>query len=1234
VSAQPKHPITFPPQLPISACVQEIARAIHDHQVVIVAGETGSGKTTQLPKICLAMGRGLHGRIGCTQPRRIAATSVAARVAEEIGVELGREVGFKIRFTDQTSPDTYIKFVTDGMMLAELQGDPSLRGYDTIIVDEAHERSLNIDFLLGYLKILLPKRPDLRVIISSATLEIDRFSEFFGGVPVVEVSGRTHPVEVVYHPASENVDLAEHVADVVDEITEIDPRNDVLVFLPGEREIHEAMDALTAKALPHTVLLPLYGRLPRNEQLRVFQSMTQRRVVLATNVAETSLTIPGIVFVVDTGVARVNRYNPRNGITQLLVEPISQASGEQRKGRAGRVRSGVCYRLYEEDDFLNRASHTTPEIRRVGLSGVVLQMKTMGLGRVEDFPFLDPPSKRSIDEGYRVLEELGAIDADGNPNELGHKLAKLPLDPRLGRMILAGDREGCLREVTVLAAALSVNDPLIRPLSAQRKADEAHRRFRDETSDFVGRLKLWQWYETEGGRLSGNQLRRLCRDTFVSHQRMREWNDVYRQVVSCCKQLRLAPNPQPAKGEAIHRALLAGLLGHIGMWQPEKRSYIGARQLRFVLHPSSALAKKPPAWVFAAELVETSQSFARMVAVLSPDWVEDVAGPLCKKSYQQPHWEQRPAHVVAKEHLTLFGLPIVRDRRVHYGPIEPKHARELFLLHALVRGEYASKGAFVEHNRGVLEEAKRLRSRARRSDMMVDEDALLPFFDKRVPDGVYSGKTLELWRKTAETEDPGILKLSLADVLQDELHDLSPDAYPDSLALFGTNLPLSYRFEPCEDDDGVTVTIPLVVLFQADPDVLDWTIPAWHREKIERLLRTLPKALRKDIAPIAELAEEIALARRPFEGPMLATLERDVHALTGARIPRDAWRMDELPPHLRFWFSIVDDAGKPVGQGRDLLPLKERFAARAQRTWQNTAKARWERNGLTSWNFGALRERIPVKVAGGEAFAFPALVDEGTSVSLRAMPSLEAANDANRAGLRRLLLLNLGDTANQLERALPSSLPLTALARHVADNAKQLREQLVVRVLNEAFRLDDPADFPRDQKMFQARLVHGRGEVRPLLAATATLTTEIGGALTTVEATLRRLAGKPGAARAALDDAKEQVSALLPNGLFQHTPRHRLEHLPRYLRAIEVRLVRLPNDPRRDADKASQVVPIWKSFLDRGETLRAQGIPQEDLESFRWLLEELRVRLFAPELKTAVPVSPQVVVERWKSLSR
>ncbi|HSN29338.1 MAG TPA: ATP-dependent RNA helicase HrpA, partial [Kofleriaceae bacterium] len=737
--AQLSERVRFPAELPITAHVEELAKAIEQHAVVIVAGETGSGKTTQLPKLCYAMGRA---RVGCTQPRRIAASSVAMRVAQELESPLGEIVGYQVRFAERVKATSAIKFMTDGILLAEIQSDPMLRAYDTIIVDEAHERSLNIDFLLGFLKRLVARRRDLRVIVSSATLEIERFAAFFGGAPVVQVSGRTYPVDVIYRePRDDEADLAELVANAVNDVTELDSRGDVLVFLPGEREIREAMVELEQRALPHTTLLPLYSRLSAAEQQRVFERMPGRRVVLSTNVAETSLTIPGIVYVVDPGLARINRYDVRTGVSQLFVEEVSRASADQRKGRCGRVQSGVCFRLYSEQDFAARPAFTDPEIRRVGLAGVILRMKSLRLGEVSEFPFLDPPPQRAISEGYRVLEELGAIGDDGELTEIGRQLGRLPLDPRLARMILGGRDEDALREIVIIASVLGLQDPRDRPQAAQQQADEAHRKFRDEGSDFVGLLKLWAFWQDARKRLSRRQTQKLCRENFINYNRMREWEEIHDQIVRIMKELGFAPNRQPASGEQIHRALLPGLLSKIGMWNPETRNYIGARQTKFVIHPSSALAKKPPPWVMGAELVETSQLFARTCAKLDPAWVEKIAGDLCRRSHGDPHWEQKAAQVMAKEQVTLFGLPIVKNRSVAYAKYDPALCRELFITHALVRGEYQSKGAFAAHNQAVQAEAQRLRDKARRSDMFADEYGVFRFFDERVPASVVSGKT-------------------------------------------------------------------------------------------------------------------------------------------------------------------------------------------------------------------------------------------------------------------------------------------------------------------------------------------------------------------------------------------------------------------------------------------------------------------------------------------------------------
>jgi ATP-dependent helicase HrpA len=1249
-------PIHFPEELPITAHVREIAAAIDANQVVVIAGETGSGKTTQLPKICLAMGRGLEAHIGVTQPRRIAATSVAARVASELGVQLGREVGYQIRFANRTSAATYVKFMTDGILLAEIQGDPRLRAYDTIVLDEAHERSLDVDFLLGYLKRLLPERPDLRVIVSSATLEVDRFAAFFDGAPVIQVSGRTYPVDVMYRPPlREEGDLAETVAAAVDELTELDPREDVLVFLPGEREIREATAALHARALPHTEILPLYGRLAQADQARVFTQLPRRRVVLATNVAETSLTIPGIVYVIDTGLARVNRNDARSGVTRLLVEPISRASADQRKGRAGRTRDGVCIRLYEEQDFAARPAYTDPEVLRVGLAGAILRMKALGLGALESFPFLDPPPKRAVDEGYRVLVEIGALAplaTDGPLTEIGRKLARLPVDPRIGRMILGGDQEGALREVLVLAAALGLQDPRERPLSAQREADQAHRRFRDEASDFAGLLMLWSAFQSEQGKRTQNQLRTWCKDNFLSYVRMREWIDVHAQLARTVRELGLVENTAAASGDAIHKALLPGLLSRVGMWHPEQRVYLGARQTRFQLHPSSGLAKStkggarekqatPPPWIVAAELVETSQLFARNVARIDPAWLEAAGGALCRRHYGDPHWAERPAQVTAAENVTLFGLGIVKDRRVNFGPIDPKASRRIFIVHALVRQEYASKAPFVAHNAAIFEQVRRLRDRARKSDMLADDDAVAAFFEARIPDDVYSGKTFEDWRKRREADDPRALFLSLGDVLQGEADDLSPERFPDVLELAGTRgasggagvrLPLEYRFEHGADDDGITVTVQLALLPALDPGELEWTIPGWHAEKIALLLHGLPKATRKALGPVADVARLVAEGVRPFEGPMLPALSRAVLDLTGVRVPPSAWDLHDLPPHLRFRFRVVDAARRVVGEGRDLGELAERLHALARDAFRALPRQRWEREGLTAWTFDTLPERVVIDApgaSGDRVLAFPALTDDDGSVSVRALPSHAAAIEATRGGLRALALLSMKTTLARLEQQAPSVIAASALGDALGPAP---RRQLALRALDDALDLTDPARFPRTRAAFEQRVDAARTRLPAEIAALGRVAAEIAAELDRVRATLRALDGKPGAPRAAIADVRSQLEHLVARSLFTHLGKDRLAHLPRYLRGAQLRLERLPNGPQKDQAKADQVVPLWTAFLAQHEALRARGVPHGDLDSFRWLIEELRVSVFAPELRAAVPVSPQRLADQWAAL--
>ena len=1217
--------VKFPENLPITASVIDIANAIDGHQVIIIAGETGSGKTTQLPKICLAMGRAEHAYIGCTQPRRIAATSVAARVAEELGTQVGDVVGYKVRFNDKVSQNSYVKFMTDGILLAEIQGDPMLRAYDTIIVDEAHERSLNIDFLLGFLKQLLPRRPELRVIVSSATLELERFSKFFGDAPVIEVSGRTYPVDVFYRPPTEEErDLSEVVANTVNEITEMDPRGDILVFLPGEREIREAVQEIEQRALPHTVVLPLYARLSPQDQQRVFHTLPQRRVVLATNVAETSLTIPGIVYVVDAGVARVNRYNVRTGVTQLLIEPVSRASADQRKGRCGRTQHGVCFRLYEEQDYITRPSHTDPEIQRVGLAGVILRMKSLRLTDIESFPFLDPPQKRAIDEGYRVLEEIGAMSSDGELTELGHHIGRLPLDPRLSRMILGGRDENALREVVVIAAALGLQDPRDRPHAAQQKADEAHRQFRDEGSDFIAYLKIWETWQAAKARSTKNQLYKFARENFLNFNRMREWEDIHAQIVRTMKELDFRPNEKTATGEQIHRALLPGLLSKIGMWNVESRIYIGARQTKWMIHPSSALAKKPPQWVMAAELVETSQLFARGVAKIDPLWIEGAAGSLCKRSYGDPHWDPKTAQVSAKEQVTLYGLPIVKERRVNYAQFDPKLCRDLFITHALVRGEYATKGAFADHNRRLFLEVEQLRDKARRSDMLADETSLWEFFDSRLPDEIVSGKTFEDWRRTAEAKDPHILELSRADLLLDEAAELSPERYPDHITK--ARLRLTYKFEPGEEDDGITATIPLAQLPQLDPDLLEWTIGGYLQAKVFALFEALTKNLRRALAatlPLEQLATKIVADLQPFEGAFLPALERAVLERTGERVARDAWDLRAVPGYTRTTFRIVDDHEKVIAQGKELFDLQRTLARRANELWEKAPRAAHERKDLRQWDFEALPATVTLEIGNRATLAYPALVAVEHGVDLKLLESAAAANAATREALRKLILYALGTTLVQLDAKLPATL---------SSPLGNYKRQLVLRALDEAFQLTNPDDIPRTKAAFAERVSAGRLVLQSITQQLERLASPLVAELEKVRALMKPLASRPGPTRAALDDIQLQISRLVPHDLMRETPAGRLLHITRYLKALTVRLQRLAHDPNKDQAKAASIGVLVQGFGKKRDELLAKNIVIPEIEEFGWLLEELRVQTFAPEIKTAVSISLPRLQDQWAKL--
>ncbi|MDQ2696427.1 MAG: ATP-dependent RNA helicase HrpA, partial [Pseudomonadota bacterium] len=1219
----------FAQPLPVSERRAEIGRAIRDHQVVVICGETGSGKTTQIPQICLSLGLGAAGMIGHTQPRRIAARSVAARIAEELGGETGGRVGYKVRFSDRVGPDTVIKLMTDGILLAETQGDPELLQYEVIIIDEAHERSLNIDFLLGYLRRLLPRRPDLKVIVTSATIDPERFARHFADAPILQVSGRMYPVEVRYRPLAAgdedalDRDLQQAILDAVDEVSRIGP-GDMLIFLTGEREIRETAESLRKHHPPGTEILPLYARLSAAEQNRVFQPHGRRRIVLATNVAETSLTVPGIRYVIDPGLARISRYSHRAKVQRLPIEKISQASANQRAGRCGRTAAGVCIRLYSEEDFQGRAEFTDPEILRTNLAAVILQMCALGLGAVEDFPFVDPPDSRLISDGFGLLFELRAVDDERRITGLGRQLARLPIDPRLGRMILAARDEGCLHEALLIACHLAIQDPRERPLERQQAADGKHRRFHDERSDFVALVRLWDYYHQEARQRSRNQLRQLCREDFLSYVRMREWQDLYRQIKELVTEMGLRLNDQPADYAPLHRALLSGLLGHVGLRQEEDQSYLGARGRKFYLFPGSGLFRKGPQWLMAAELVETTRLYARTNGKILPDWIEDLARHLVKRSYSDPHWEKRPAQVAAKERVTLYGLPIVVDRRVNYGPVNPAEAREIFIRRALVEGDFHCSAAFFRHNRALLEEIGELEAKGRRRDVLVDEETLYSFYDQRIPAGIYSGPAFDRWRKKAEREDPRRLFFDREYLMAHPAAQITGERFPDLLDLDGVRLPLSYRFEPGEADDGVTVTVPLAALNQLDPQRLEWLVPGLLAERMAALLRSLPKALRRHFVPVPDYVAVLMQTLTFGDGSLTAAMAERLHKVTGVAIPPDAWKPEAVPAHLQMNVRVVDPDGRVLAEGRGLEAIQERLRGQARESFAALPTPEYERDGITDWDFGDLPEQVEFVRNGVALKGYPALVDQKDTVALRLLDSPQQAAAAHRAGLRRLYALQLRNELKYLRRNLPR---FQAMSLHYlgVGGQDELREDLVSAVIDRAFLGDGP--LPRGRDAFLARLEQGRGQLPAVANDLCALAAE---ALDAWHQVRKRLAGDPPLSwQEAAVDIRGQLERLVYPGFVTATPYEWLRHLPRYLKAIDLRLTKLTQAPDRDRQRRADVERLWSRYLAQARRNAERGVHDPELERYRWLLEELRVSLFAQELRTAVPVSVKRLEAQW-----
>ncbi|WP_217248759.1 ATP-dependent RNA helicase HrpA [Streptomyces sp. AC602_WCS936] len=1243
--------VTYPEQLPVSQKKEEIAAAIRDHQVVIVAGETGSGKTTQIPKICVELGRGVRGMIGHTQPRRIAARTVAERVADELDTPLGEAVGWKVRFTDQVNPDaTFIKLMTDGILLAEIQTDRELRAYDTIIIDEAHERSLNIDFLLGYLAQLLPKRPDLKVVITSATIDPERFSRHFGDAPIVEVSGRTYPVEVRYRPLLEedgddaDRDQITAITDAVEELMG-EGKGDILVFLSGEREIRDTADALEKKKYRFTEVLPLYARLSHAEQHRVFQQHTGRRIVLATNVAETSLTVPGIKYVIDPGFARISRYSHRTKVQRLPIEPVSQASANQRKGRCGRTSDGICIRLYSEDDFEARPEFTDAEILRTNLASVILQMTAAGLGDIEKFPFIDPPDHRNIRDGVQLLQELGALDPAQKDvrkrlTDTGRKLAQLPVDPRLARMVLEADKNGCVREVMVIAAALSIQDPRERPAEKQAQADQQHARFKDETSDFLAFLNLWRYVREQQKERGSSSFRRMCKQEYLNFLRIREWQDIYTQLRTVAKQMGIHLDEQDAPEDRVHVSLLAGLLSHVGMKDVKegaKNEYLGARNAKFAIFPGSALFKKPPRFVMSAELVETSRLWARVNAKIEPEWVEPLAGHLLKRTYSEPHWEKDQAAVMAYEKVTLYGVPIVAQRKVNYGRIDPEVSRELFIRNALVEGDWRTHHKFFADNRRLLTEVEELEHRARRRDILVDDETLYDFYDQRVPEHVVSGAHFDSWWKHKRHEQPDFLDFEREMLINEKAGAVTKDDYPDSWRQGPLKFRVTYQFEPGADADGVTVHVPLQVLNQVTDEGFDWQIPGLREQVVTELIRSLPKPIRRNYVPAPNYAQKFLERAVPLQEPLTVTMARELKRMVG--VPFDAEDFDwaKVPDHLRITFRIVDERRRKLAEDKDLEALRLRLKPKARKALSQAAAATavrsggesLERSGLTDWTIGTLSRVFETRRAGQPVKAYPALVDDGDTVSVRLFDTEAEQAQAMWKGTRRLILRNIpvnpakfaSEKLTNQQKLNLSANPHGSIQALFDDCAMAAADKLIADFGGPAW---DEESYRKLYDKVRAEIVDTTvrtvGQVQQVLAAW--------------QACERRLKGvRSPALLANLQDVRGQLDALVKPGFVTEAGIRRLPDLMRYLVAADRRLQQMPTGVQRDTSRMEKVHEMRDEYAWLLEQMpRGRPVPQQVLD-VRWMIEELRVSYFAHALGTAYPVSDKRIVKAIDALA-
>ncbi|MFD4571556.1 ATP-dependent RNA helicase HrpA [Streptomyces sp. NPDC058417] len=1241
--------VSYPEQLPVSQRKDAIAEAIRDHQVVIVAGETGSGKTTQIPKICLELGRGVRGMIGHTQPRRIAARTVAERVAEELRTPLGEAVGWKVRFTDQVNPDaTFVKLMTDGILLAEIQTDRELRAYDTIIIDEAHERSLNIDFLLGYLAQLLPRRPDLKVVITSATIDPERFSRHFGDAPIIEVSGRTYPVEVRYRPLLEEVtgdeaadadrDQITAITDAVEELM-AEGQGDILVFLSGEREIRDTADALEKKKYRFTEVLPLYARLSHAEQHRVFQQHTGRRIVLATNVAETSLTVPGIKYVIDPGFARISRYSHRTKVQRLPIEPVSQASANQRKGRCGRTSDGICIRLYSEGDFLARPEFTDAEILRTNLASVILQMTAAGLGEIERFPFIDPPDHRNIRDGVQLLQELGALDPEQKDpakrlTQTGRKLAQLPVDPRLARMVLEADRNGCVREVMVIAAALSIQDPRERPAEKQAQADQQHARFKDETSDFLAYLNLWRYVREQQRERGSSSFRRMCKQEYLNFLRIREWQDIYTQLRTVAKQMGIHLNEEDAPGDRVHVSLLAGLLSHIGMKDVKdgnKNEYLGARNAKFAIFPGSSLFRKQPRFVMSAELVETSRLWARVNARIEPEWVEPLAGHLLKRTYSEPHWEKDQAAVMALEKVTLYGVPIVAQRKVNYGRIDPEVSRELFIRNALVEGDWRTHHKFFADNRRLLGEVEELEHRARRRDIVVDDETLYDFYDQRVPDHVVSGAHFDSWWKRKRHEQPEFLDFEREMLIRESAGAVTKDDYPDQWRQGALKFRVTYQFEPGADADGVTVHVPLQVLNQVTDEGFDWQIPGLREEVVTELIRSLPKPIRRNYVPAPNFAQRFLDQAVPLTEPLTVAMARDLKRMVG--VPFEAGDFDwaRVPDHLKITFRIVDERRRNLAEDKDLEALKLRLRPKARQAISQAAAATaersggpsLERSGLTDWSIGTLTRVFETRRGGQPVKAFPALVDDGDTVSVRLFDTEAEQAEAMWKGTRRLILRSIPVNPAKFASEKLTNAQKLALSANPHGSVQALFEDCAMAAADRL--IGDFGGPVWDEESYRKLYDKVRAEIVDL---TVRAVGQVQQVLAAWQACERRLKGvRSTVLLANLADVRAQLDALMGPGFVTAAGLRRLPDLMRYLVAADRRLQQMATGAQRDTARMEKVREMQDEYAWLLEQLPPGRPVPSAVREIRWMIEELRVSYFAHALGTAYPVSDKRIVK-------